>query len=392
MWRGISLRSLALLMAGPLLTDLLCLWFVFWMMLAAVRMGYPPRSQAWIGGLFAAGYIAGTQLAGRWLTPARAPLMVLLAVPALALIGTGSILLDSFAAYLTLAALVGATAGHYFAPFQVMMGDVRPFRTLAWTIAFYNISWGTGYMLGPLLSGLASDDDLASRDPRQVRMALVGLVWLVVAAHTALTLAARRAPRRPQEQVQTTAAFASTPAMRLSGLIAAAAGSTIMAGMLGTVWPNLGAARGLSNSEIAIGGALLVAPIPLLAMLWARLRRRMIHPWLLMGLLLLGATALVVMPLTRGHAALACLVCLGIAHSGVVFHAIYYNNAQPSAGRSVTTFETVVGLGNFLGPVLMGTLAWTDRASTRPFIFGAAAVLLAVALVARVRRPDRRAV
>ena len=29
-----------------------------------------------------------------------------------------------------------------------------PFRTLAWTVAFFNFSWGRGYALGPLLMGI----------------------------------------------------------------------------------------------------------------------------------------------------------------------------------------------------------------------------------------------
>ena len=69
-------------------------------------------------------------------------------MPAAALFGTIASLADSMVLFIAAAALTGVAVGHYFTPFQIKMGKVKPFTTLAWTVGFYNICWASGYAGG----------------------------------------------------------------------------------------------------------------------------------------------------------------------------------------------------------------------------------------------------
>jgi MFS family permease len=373
MWRGVSIRTLTLLLGGPLLMDLLAFCFLFWMNVAAVRMGIPPRTQMLVGVVFSLGYAVGAHVAGRWVTEKTAPRVVVVVALLVTLQGTAALATSSFTAYLVIAVLIGLTLGHYFMSFQLMMGHVRPFRTVAWTVAFYNISWGIGYTSGPLLSGYVGD-----RSPTYV----AGIVWALVGVHSLLAWMARRAPRRADEQVHPHAVFESTPTMRLNGTLGVTAVLMVIAGLNATLWLALGAARQYSNVQIAMGVAAMALPVPALALLWASLRRFLRRPWLLIGSIILAAVAVAVLPLTRSlGGAMVCLSCIGVAGSATFFHGVFYVNADPlTRARSVSRYETAVGVAQMIGPAMMGLIAWTDATAWRTY--GVAAVMMLIAAVA----------
>ena len=373
--QNLSYRKLSLLVFGPMMADLLTAMFLFWMNLTAVRLGVPPKLQSLIGGLFAVGYTLSAHFAGRWCTPARATRLLIGDVVLLAAFGTVCLLTTSFPAFLVLAFAVGAVAGHYFVPFQVKMGDVRPFATMAWTVAFYQISWGTGYAIGPFLGGwLRAKSSLW----------LIGTAWLLTVLQVVLVVAADRkhaatstgAKPAPHE-------FSSTVAQRRIGWISIFAGCTLFAGLLSTLWPGLGAARGLTDRQIGIGIFVTAIAIPLASLVCARLRRWMAHPWFLAGLVLAsGVTFALLRWVAAWPASLVCLFLFGASYTGVIFHAIYYCNADPvQPGRSVGINETVIGLGSVAGPLLVGWLAWDDPASPRPYLCGLALMVATVLFI-----------
>lgn len=372
MWRGYSLRTLALLLGGPLLVDLLGSCFLFWMNLGAVRMGYPPRTQMLIMALFAFSYTIGAHLSGRWVTSRRAPRLVFFAALALTIEGTIALFTPIFGVYLAVAMFMGVTMSHYFMPFQVMMGNVSPFRVLAWTIAVYTISWGSGWASGPLLSGF-----IGQVSPVHLAIA----AWGLFVAYSILTLIARGAPQRDENHVQAHAAFASTPTMRLMGAASVCAVITVTSALGATLWVGMGEARGYGDGQIGAGVAALALPVPLLALLWARLGRLLHLPWLMIGGLLLGAAGVAVLPLTDTYVqAMTCLSCLGVMSSIMFFHGVYYANADPdNRTKSVARYESVVGLGQLIGPTLMGLIAWHDPTAYRAYGFGAA-LLVAMAV------------
>lgn len=381
MWRGFSLRTLALLLVGPLLFDMLSVCFLFWMNLQSVRMGVPPWMQALIPALYALAYVVGAQLSGRTVTPKSAQWLVLLMCPAMTALGIVAVVVLSFPLYLVLGFAIGIATGFYFTPFQVAMGDVRPFRTLAWTIGFYNISWGTGCTLAPFVIWLKGCSGAAVA-------VVVGVLALV---NTALALSARTAPRRPADESHMTVGFVSTGVQRLTSRIAAGLANGLTTGLSSTLWLALGDARGLNNRQIALGVAVMGLPVVALAPLWAWQRRRLIRPRVMIALMLLLAAAYVPVLYVPWPAALAPLALVGVCGSGLYFHGIYYANADPrSNARNVGAYESCVGLGALLGPLLLGLVAWTDKTSLRPFLVGALIMAAVAVLVICLHARDAR--
>ena len=360
---NVSYRKLAFLILGPLSGDLLAAMFLFWMNVQAVRMGVPPRSQAWIGALFGVGYTLSSLLAARWSTRHNAARLLSIGIVAMTALGTLSLFTTQFGVSLVLATLLGVAVGDYFVPFQVMMGHVRPFATLAWTVAFYNISWGTGYACGPFLCGFLRGHSVwwLVTVAVGVSLAVLGLLRMV-----------RHDPRSGDEDRHPASVVHSTPLLRRISWVSIAASCVLFAGLASTLWPALGGARGLSDKQIGLGLFVMGIQLPLSSMIWARVRNRLGQPWLLIGLdLLCGAGFLLLHLAPAWPWGLVGMAVFGFGHTGVIFHAVYYANADPAnPSRSVGINETVIGTGTVLGPLVLGALAWDDATSLRPYAAG----------------------
>jgi predicted MFS family arabinose efflux permease len=352
-----------LLFSGPLLADLTALIGFFYINVQAVRMGIPPRMQSLVGGLYAVAYTVGS--------PRRADAVMAAALAAVAACWTAAMVRPRFGLFLAVGAMAGAAASHYFVTFQVKMHNVRPFRTLAWTIAAYNISWGTGYSAGPFICGW-----LMSRHAAW----LVAILWALALAVAVLPRLVRATESDASVDPGVRQDFHSTPPMRLSGWIGIGAASILFNGLVCTLWPGLGDAWGLTNRQIGLGTLVGGLQIPLSSLLWARLRRWMSGPWLLGVLLVLTGLGFGTLPLVRPWpGSLLPLSLFGFAYTGVIFHAVYYSNADPrNAAHSVGINEAAIGAGGILGPLVMGGLAWSSAASWRPYAGGALLMLGAV--------------
>ncbi len=375
-------RKIAMLVLGPFLADFPAGLFMFWMNVSAVRMGVPPRFQALIGGLFAAGYAVSAHAAGRWSTPARARRQMAGALVLATVFGSASLYVSSFPVMVGCATVLGVLMGQYFVPFQVKMKNVQPFRTLAWTIAFYDVSWGCSFTLSPYIAGTFRGAGPAWP---------VAVAWCALAVHLALILSLPRADRNGGEAGHPAAAFRSTAAQRRMGWIGGGVASLVLSGLCATIWPGLGSMRGLSDQQIGIGIAAMGAQVAAWSLLWARLSPRLVRPGLFLCLLGLAAASVLAVPFVRGWPAVALpLGVFGFAFTGIVYHAIYYSNADPdNVARSVGLNEALLGACSIAGPILLGALAWDRADSLRPYV--ASAGLLGgciVPIVLMLRRED----
>lgn len=367
-------RTLALWILGPFLMALINLMIVFWLNLQSARAGVRPRQQAFILVAFSLAYILSSLLAGRWTRPERAARQMKLSVVVMSALATLAFLSARFESLVELSFLSGLAAGQYFGPFQVRIGNVKPFPDLAWCIACYNLSWGVGDFLGPLVIGV-----LRGFTPAW----LIGLAWLIASIHVALIESEERGPggveadpARPE--------FASTLRLRVLGWMASMGGLALYSGIGGTLYPGLGVARGWNDLQIAAGVAVLALPIPLTAPLWALLSPRLRRPWLLLAATVVSAASVAALPQARAWpSTLLCMAGLGLGYSAICFHSIYYVNAdaeQPA--RSIGINEAVFGLAAVVGPLGLGLLAWEDFEDTMPYAAAACAVLAAAAIMA----------
>ena len=199
------------------------------------------------------------------------------------------------------------------------------------------------------------------------------------------------APRRPAETVIHTRDFTSTPRQRVIGWVMMAIAPLVTLSLTGTLWPGLAEQLGFSDRLKGLGLFLLILPIPLGQMLWAKLRRHMARPWIMLSLLPIGAAACVCLSQVQSFAAaVTCLMCVGLVHSCVAFCGIYYANADPlTPGRSIAINETLAASAATVGPLVLGSLAWDDYRALPPYVFGGATLMVGFVIVLLIwlRRP-----
>ncbi len=379
-----ALRTLGFLALGPLVADMLLFLLLFTLSLEAVRLGAPPRLLAFLGVSYNLVYAVSARVAGHWVTPARAGRLLLLTPLAMVLVGAAGLLSQAWCGLLAAAVGLGVAAGHYFTPFQVKMGHVRPFARLSHTVAFYNLGWGTGLALGPFLGGWLRGTAAA--------------VVLGAAAFLA-SLAALLAwwQGRPAGDARNCGAPAGLVVAepeggrqarhRLSGWIGVAVGNALLAATLTTLWPSLGGSWHLSNRALALGSLALCGMLPLSQLLWVRLGRRLERPRVLLGTLLVLGAGYLLLPHLPWPWTLLPLGVTGWCAGGLFFHAIFYANADPlQPARSVGVGECVIGLGSTLGNLLLGLVAWNDAAAPRVYLTGCLLAWVGAATVAWIWR------
>lgn len=385
------LRVYALLLGAPLLIDMLLVMGLFSMTLELTAQKVLDWRLGMIGTLNAVGYASSALWAGRIVTPRRAEWLIIAASLTAAGVGAVACLTSNLWACLALSLAFGVVGGMYFAPFQVRVGHFRPFKTLAYTVGFYNISWGTGLSFGPFVASLLSE--YRPFGP----MLAMGTVALL---HLGLCLANRSradaalgddspAPvpgGEGAEQGDSNRDFVSTPAQRRAGWVGVLMASLLLASFT-PLWTSLSRERGLSNVEIGAGALAIGIQIPLLAMFWPLFRRRMNGRGLLVALMLLAGVSFLLMPGFRWPMSLLPIAGAGVAISGLFFHSVYYSNADVlTHGRSVGMNEVMVGIGAIIGPVFLQWLTFGQPSSWRPYIAVAIISVLAAGTITWIVR------
>jgi fucose permease len=379
MWRGVSLRKLGLLVLGPMLTESLVTLYAAWMVWYAEKsLGYEPWEHMAIPVAGSIGYAGSAFVAGRWVTPRVAMGLMIGTILLIPAIGLFAVALKSFAAFIAVSFLIGVTIGHYYTPFQINMTHVRPFHTLAWSVAFYNVAWGTGAALGPFYGS----------SMRTASVWLLGSVGAALALmHTVLAVISRYAPP-PAVEIDPARAFNSTPRQRRMGLVGFVTVNSMIRGLYITLWPHLGDQRGWTDAQVGFGQFCMFALVPIGSLAWARLRYRIERPWILLGTMVVGLAGFASLPWVASYgAALVCVTSIALVESCMVFHAIYYVNADPDPhrrGRNIALFEACAGLAGVIGPVSLGTLAWAAHRwgpTWMPYGVASAVVAAAIAYV-----------
>lgn len=371
-WRGVPVPELALLLSGPLLMGMVLTMALFRLNLQAVRADHPPRIQSWLPTAFALAYVLSALAAGRWVGARQTTATMIAAVALAAVVALAVPTAHTLGRMLILAVAIGIIAGPYFVTFQVNLQNVQPFHTLAWSIACFNVSWALGEAGGPALAGTVGVWPMRT---------LAAALLAVTALHVTLIVLAARSPR-PEPEVRMTLELRSTLRLRLVGWSSIFLATLVYVALVASLFPGLGHARGWSDQQIAMGVVMMALPVALTAPLWAKGRRLLRSPaLLLMSLALLGVATGVLPWLESWAAVMAVLAVAGVALGGITFNAIYYANADPvTPGRSVGINEAAAGLGAMLGPVAIGALAWDEFTAVRAYV-GPGGLLIVAAMV-----------
>lgn len=370
MFQDTSLRKIAFLLLGPFLYAIIQILFTSYMNLQAARMGIPPKQLMLLAIAFAAGYAPVSYLSGHICNQRNSTRFMFIAVIAATLVGILCLYFRHFYLFCLFSLLIGLISGIYFVPFQINMSHVKPFRTLAWSVAFYNISWGTGAAIGFFAGPALRESPI---------WIIIAIALSVLILHHIILFISNTAPP-PTHQAHTTAAFSSTPRLRYISWISVLATGILFSGTLTVLLPALGNQRHWSDQQIGLGLFCVVAMIALCAPLWALLRNLMTRPYLIIAAVTLGIAAFSSLPFTTSYPlSLVILSLLGITHSCVVYHAIYYSNADPTSHeKSIGIAEALAGIFFMLGPLIMGLTAWNNPSSTIPYFTGSAILLTAL--------------
>ncbi len=375
MWRGISLRKIGFLLFGPLVVELLCTLILLWMIFEAANMGIAERYHPLIGALCSVAYATSALIAGRRCTEAKAASYLLPSILALTLVGVSLMTISHlfgshFWIFLIFAPLIGCCTGQYYVPFQLNMSHVRPFHTLAWSVAFYNISWGVGTTVGSSMSARLSVP------------VILGSVVVLFVIHTILVLLARAAPP-PAVEVKQTIAYSSTPRMRLISFISLCTGALVFRGLHLSALALYAQKSGWTADQKMIAIAVLLAPVPILSPIWAKLRHFLHLPWMILAPMAGGVVGVLGLGLSESFGTALCwLAGLGAMESCLVFCGIYYCNSDPTTrAKSVGIYEALVGVTNVVGPIIMGLIAWDDARAFRVYGFGAALLGVAIPVI-----------
>ncbi len=376
MWRGVSIRKLSFLTFGPMVIEASVNLMGYWMIVRAYALGYQPNTVMFIAAAGSGGYCLSSILAGKWATTNRAPYLMILAIFGATLSGLLGVYFDAFPTFLIASFFMGAFVGQHYVPFQINMSHVKPFRTLAFSIAFYNMSWATGAAVGTYI---AAENESASF------LFFLPIALTFAAAHLVLNTIATRAPNHHHHEEKQTIAFFSTPLHRRIGWIATAVTTLCYRGIYSNLWPALCILPGYEHLDKGIGVLALSLPVPLGAILWAKLRHQLHHPFIMIALLLFGAIGLLIIPFTTSALLIyTALFIVSTADSITVFTAIFYCNADPdvkSRPRSIGIFEALVGFGYMAGPLVFGLLAWKRADRLAPYLAGATILIITTSVL-----------
>lgn len=349
--------------------------FLAWMMFQAIQgHGKEAYEQMLIAATGSGAYMVSSLFAGRWVKPKFAPYLLIGVAMVIGVLGITCLVFDSFILYFPLTFLIGGTLGHYYVPFQINMSHVKPFNTLAWSIACYNIAWGVGAALGPFTGALYRQSHW---------MVLSSFAVVVIGVHTVLNIVALYAPKSKLDH-ETHAAFESSLYQRIAGWSSYAIAGMFLRGVSFVLIPKLAQSLKWSDSQSAIALVAIYLPISTCAPVWAKLRYRLERQNVHLVMSVIGLLSYCSLYFTTEYMVIVvCMFLLGMANSCSVFHSLYYANAAPDRVRSkgVGLSEAVAGWGNFGGPLLMGLLIWKNPFAPRIYIVGGIAYVLLIGII-----------
>ena len=370
MWRGVSARKVAQLIFGPMLVETLSMLTLAWMCFRAVELTGEPKQQMWIPAIGSVAYSLSSYLSGRWVRSKTAKWLMLGTVFGVFLMGSAAMIWPSYWMFIAAVCVTGALIGHYYVPFQINMTHVQPFRTTAWSVAFYCVAWGTGGTIGPFLSGWFETQPI---------VVLIGIAAAVMLMSTALNIVAMTAPPAALER-HATMCFKSTAHQRVLTIVAFLVVGLSMRGVFITLWPFLCDERGWSSLAKGVGMSVMMINVPIWAMIGARLRRWLRSPVWLIGGMLICATGMVLLPLMPSYGwALLAVWMIGMGEGVCVYYGLYYAHLDAeSHEKSVGWMEACAGASFMLGPIVLGLLAWDSAGSTRLFPYAVMAGAIVV--------------
>ncbi len=263
--------------------------------------------------------------------------------------------------------MIGASlcAACFFTPYQVVMHSAKA-RPLGQTVALYNLSWMSGYVVGPVMGGA-----LMRVSRRLVHLSALAVAWIGYQL-TDLAVARERADGRDHATERFDGADSQVQKRGRDFYIWIGWASIFVHGYaIGTVFyvfPKMGHMRGFSGLQLGLAEGLCTIAMIAATGFALRFRHWLYRPRLTVLAGLCGATAVGIVALTHSYAAnVGGLLLLGASGGINCYVSVYYANNHADRGRGISMNEAAVGSGSVLGPAVGALLGGGDNPALAPY-------------------------
>jgi len=256
---------------------------------------------------------------------------------------------------------------------EAFIGDCSNGRNRSAMVGMYSVSWSFGYMAGPIVLGAA----ISFVD---IRYAFYGVALFMVAG--AAMVASIKMPRQPQQSVESTAqtAVSGMPTIIYAMIVWGFAMLSFM-----FLFPSYAAAAGLTASLISylVGVTSLVRTIVFI--FYRRILAMLGRSTLALGMIALSASMLLswAAPSAAGFA--ASVVLLGLSLGLLYAYSLAFMLDRPAKGFYAGLFESSIGIGQLMGPMLMGYVGFISAPSLPYLILSILAAISAAVTITSIR-------
>ncbi len=279
----------------------------------------------------------------------------------------------TFLQFSILRALEGVCFSAIWPSAEAFVGDQSDGRTRSALVGIYSVSWSFGYMAGPVVLGAV----LAYID---INYAFYG-VALFMAAGAAM-VAAIRMPKAPRQGAEA-AASSGSRGMLLIIYMMIIWGFAMLSFLF--LFPSYAGLAGLTASLISylVGLASLVRT--LVFVFYRRILATLGRSTLTLGMIALSASMLFSWAAPTVLGFVASVVFLGLSLGLLYAYSLAFVLNKPAKGFYAGLFESAIGIGQFIGPMLMGYIGFISAPSS-PYLVLAFLAAISAAVTMRAMR------
>ena len=360
----------------PALMNTMLFIVMFAVLYSAGQRGMTLTQCAWLGGISQGTYVVASLISGLLLSRRNARMALLASIWGIVILGGIALLSNGFITLLIVLAIIGVFLAIFCNAFQTFMRGASPPGSLARSVAWYTLSWSSGYALGFLSSGSC------------YRMGTLALLLLTIIVGATISVILLRYQSQPLEalaidqQIEQDAEGGHAADSRYVW-VAWCMIFTVMfiQRPLLTFIPSLGTKYGLSPFMAGFPLFMLMAIQGAFGKLMAQNKNWLYRKtpfWIFQG-----TAALVFLVLWLKPIPWLCLigVCLlGLYTGFACFCAVYYANNSGQRSWNVGVNECLFGLGAFAGLLVCEALMKRTGRDESMFLVCGSALLVSIIL------------
>jgi MFS family permease len=264
---------------------------------------------------------------------------------------------------------------------EALVSEISSVQERASAIGMYAVAWGSGFLIGPLISGI-----IAEAAGFQSAFFVAGALILITAGGSVVAI------RGEQRRHGGTKQASARPSWKLISailpMLVVQIPYAIVLAFVVSIFPGYAFESGLAPSEVGLllsGFGFVRSAIFSLAGKMGRIGERKSIGFAFLGM----ALVLLLIPFSRSFIALLADSCLIGAFIGIIYPqtVAYVSKRSPTQnlGFAIGAYEAIFGIGFAVGPILSGFVAQTAGVNFALLILA----LIALAIIPALAFPRR---